>query len=141
MSNQEVRGVVLAHGQMAQGLIDAAHAITGSATDCLTAISNKGMGPDALADKICEIAGDEPVIVFTDLLTGSCGFAARRCTHDHPNLAVISGVNLPMLLEFVTKRKLPLAELVPLVLKKGQGAICCSPSTFEANEHRAVSRG
>src|SRR5688572_16104000 len=141
MSSEGVRGIVLAHGEMAAGLLDAVRHIAGSGADALVPVTNRGMGPDALAEQIAQAASDVPTIVFTDLQSGSCGFAARRCVQGNPSLVVISGVNLPILLEFVMTRHLPLAELVPFLLKKGRAAICCSPATFENNEHRAVSGG
>lgn len=141
MSEQDVRGIVLAHGAMAQGLIDAVRHIAGLEEDVLLPLSNRGLGPDVLADEISRLAGDRPVIVFTDLQSGSCGFAARRCLQHIPQLVVVSGVNLPMLLEFVMRRQLPLEQLVPFLLTKGRSAICCSPASYENHEHRAVSGG
>jgi mannose/fructose-specific phosphotransferase system component IIA len=140
MSSENVRGIVLAHGDMAQGMIDAVRAIAGVGSDALTSLSNRGLGPDALADEINRLAGAGPTIVFTDLQSGSCGFAARRCVQSDTSIAVISGVNLPILLVFIIKRDLPIAQLVPLLLTKGRAAVVCSP-TFENHEHRAVSRG
>jgi mannose/fructose-specific phosphotransferase system component IIA len=141
MSDSGVHGIVLAHGEMAQGLIDAVRHIAGVSGDCMVAVSNRGLGPDALADEICKVAGSEPTIVFTDLQSGSCGFAARRCQQQGVQLVVISGVNLPMLLEFVMRRQLPLDQLVPFLMAKGRAAISCSPASFENHEHRAVSGG
>jgi mannose/fructose-specific phosphotransferase system component IIA len=141
MSETGVRGIVIAHGDMATGLIDAVKHIAGIDGDFLVPLSNRGLGPDALAAEVRRLADDVPTIVFTDLQSGSCGFAARRCVQDLPNLVVISGVNLPILLEFVMRRQLPLDQLVPFLLSRGRAAINCSPATFESNEHRAVSRG
>lgn len=141
MSSEGVRGIVLAHGEMATGIIDAVRRIAGSGADFLVPVTNQGKGPDVLAEEIAKAAVDGPTVVFTDLQSGSCGFAARRCVQGNPTLVVISGVNLPLLLEFVMKRHMPLEELVPFLLKKGRAAICCSPATFENNEHRAVSGG
>lgn len=141
MSDGGVRGIVLAHGDMARGVVDAVSHIAGIGGDFLVPISNKGLGPDALAEEIVRMAGDGPTIVFTDLQSGSCGFAARRCLQAMPQIVVICGVNLPILLEFVMRRQMPLEQLVPFLLNKGRAAINCSPPTFENNEHRAVSRG
>jgi mannose/fructose-specific phosphotransferase system component IIA len=52
---------------------------------------------------------------------------------------VVSGVNLPLLIEFVMNRQLPLAELVPRLLSKGRAAMGCAPTDLESHEHRAVS--
>ena len=141
MSNDGVRGIILAHGDMAQGMIDAVRHIAGAGSEALTPLSNRGLGPEALADEIARLAGSNPTIVFTDLQSGSCGFAARRCVRADTQLAVVSGVNLPILLEFVMRRDLPIEQLVPLLLTKGRAAVCCSPPSFENHEHRAVSRG
>ncbi len=141
MSEEGVRGIVLAHGEMASGLLEAVRHIAGGVGDYLVPLSNRGLGPDILAEEVGKLAGAGPTIVFTDLQSGSCGFAARRCLQNLPQLVVISGVNLPMLLEFVMRRTLPLEQLVPFLLAKGRAAISCSPATFESHEHRAVSRG
>jgi PTS system mannose-specific IIA component len=141
MSNGGTHGIVLAHGDMAQGMVDAVRHIAGKGGETLVPVSNRGLGPDAIAEEIRQHAGAGPTIVFTDLQSGSCGFAARRCLQDVPKLVVISGVNLPMLLEFVMRRELPLEQLVPFLLAKGRAAICCSPANFENHEHRAVSGG
>ena len=141
MSESGVRGIVIAHGDMATGMIDAVKHIAGVSGDFLLPLSNRGLGPDALAQEVRKLASDEPTIVFTDLQSGSCGFAARRCSQEMSHIVVISGVNLPILLEFVMRRQLPLDQLVPFLLGKGRSAISCSPGSFETNEHRAVSRG
>lgn len=141
MNESGVRGVVIAHGDMAVGLIDAVRHIAGISGDFLVPLSNRGMGPDALAQEVRQLAGEQPTIVFTDLQSGSCGFAARRCVQELPHLVVISGVNLPILLEFVMRRQTPLEQLVPFLLAKGRSSINCSPVSFETNEHRAVSGG
>lgn len=141
MSDAGVRGIVIAHGDMAAGLVDAVKRIAGISGDFLQPLSNQGLGPDALAQQVRALATDAPTIVFTDLQSGSCGFAARRCVQELSSVVVISGVNLPILLEFVMRRQLPLVELVPFLLAKGRSAINCSPVSFETNEHRAVSGG
>ena len=139
MSDAGVRGIVLAHGDMANGLIDAVRHIAGVTGECLVPVSNRGKGPEALADEIIRLTGDQPTIMFTDLQSGSCGFAARRALQNSPNLVIISGVNLPILLEFVMRRQMPLEQLVPFLLNKGRAAVSAAPNTFENNEHRAVS--
>src|SRR5688500_8871245 len=119
---QEVRGILLAHGAMAEGAVDAVRAITGAAPDVLSPLSNRGLSPDMLAAELrARVTG--PTILFTDMQSGSCGFAARRVSQEFPDLVVISGVNLPVLLEFVMHRELPLADLVPKLLAKGRAAI------------------
>lgn len=117
-----VRGVVVAHGTMAQGLADAVRRISGFDRDALRPVSNEGCSPESLYALLSEAAGEGPAIIFTDLQSGSCAISAR-ITCRNPNRAVVSGVNLPMLLDFVFNRNLPLDELVSRVVDKGRESV------------------
>jgi N-acetylgalactosamine PTS system EIIA component len=117
-----VRGIVVGHGDMAAGLVDAVRQITGVDDDVLAAVSNRGLSPDALTDRIGELLYG-PTIVFTDLQTGSCGIAARRSCAQRFGVSIITGVNLPLLLDCVTHRELPIPELVERLLEHGRGGI------------------
>ena len=122
----QLRGVVVAHGLLADGLVDAVRRICGADADALSAVSNLGLAPDGLAEAVRAAAGPGPVIVFTDLVGGSCGFVATRLSRDISEIAVVGGVNLPVLLEFVNNRELSLSELLPRLLDRGRAAICCA---------------
>lgn len=135
------RGVLLAHGDMAAGVVDAVRQITGVDPDALVPLSNRGLSPQTLAEEVRRALGPGPAILFTDMQSGSCGFAAFRLRQHAPELVVISGVNLPLLLDFVTHRELPLTELVPRLLNKGRAALGCVPPEFERDADRTVSRG
>jgi mannose/fructose-specific phosphotransferase system component IIA len=134
-----VTGVLLGHGSMPDGMVDAVRHITGCEAEALVPVSNRGMSPEALADAVRGAIGEAPSIVFTDLQSGSCGFVARRLLQGRSDLVVVSGVNLPLLIEFVMNRQLPLAELVPRLLSKGRASMGCAPADLESHEHRAVS--
>jgi len=139
MNEGAVRGIVVAHGDMAAGLVDAVLGITGADPSTLAAISNRGLSPAVLADQVRTARGVGPVIVFTDLVAGSCGLIARLLSRDEADTATICGVNLPMLLEFVTHRELPLAELVPRLVLKARASIGCAPASLQPYDP-AVSR-
>lgn len=136
-----VRGIVLGHAAMAEGMVEAVRQITGVDEEALVALSNRGVSPQALAETIRARLGVEPTIIFTDLQSGSCGFAARRLCQGRSDLVVITGVNLPVLLDFVLHRDLPVADLIPRLLAKGRAGICCVPAELEDHAHRAVSGG
>lgn len=129
-----VRAVLLGHGSMPAGMVDAVRHITGAEADALVPVSNKGMSPDALATEVARVIGDGPGIVFTDLPSGSCGFVARRLAMTAPGVIVISGVNLPLLIDFVMNRALSVEELVPRLLSRGRAAIGCSRTDLAAPE-------
>lgn len=133
------RGIVLAHGMLAEGLVDAVRQIAGAEADALTPLSNRGLSPEVLASEIRRLVGQSTAIIFTDLPSGSCSFAARRLCREQERVAVVAGVNLPILLDFVMYRRLPLEELVGRLLEKGRAAICCVPVELEGYARSAVS--
>ena len=118
-----VQGIVLAHGAMAEGLVDAVRRISGLADGVLVPVSNTGKSPDALQEEISGLLEPGPTLIFTDLPSGSCAVTAHICCREDGEEAVISGVNLPILLDFVFNRDLPLEELVPRLIGKGRGSI------------------
>ena len=123
MSTRPIRGVVVAHGPMARAMVDAVRRIAGDAADSLMPLSNDGKGPEELRDELEALISEEQAVVFTDLLAGSCGMAAMSSCRDRARRAVVSGVNLPMLLEFVFHTDQPLDDLVERVQDKGRAAI------------------
>jgi mannose/fructose-specific phosphotransferase system component IIA len=116
-----VRGVLLAHGEMASGLVDAVRKISGQ-EDALVALSNEGSTPAALRDVLEGILGEGPAVVFTDLQAGSCALAALA-TATRTDTVVLCGANLPMLLDFVFHRNLPLDVLSERLVEKGREGI------------------
>lgn len=121
------RGILLAHGSMAQGLVDAVRRISGVDAEVLIPLTNEGKSPQAIQEELDRLLSDGPSVVFTDLPSGSCALAARVCCRAHPDQVVVSGVNLPILLEFVFNRHLPMRELVPRLLSKGIGSVKSAP--------------
>jgi mannose/fructose-specific phosphotransferase system component IIA len=117
------RGVVIAHGPMARAMVDAVRRIAGDAADALRPLSNDGKSPAELSAELDALMGDEPVVLFVDLQAGSCGMAALSSCRDRARRVVVCGVNLPMLLDFVFHRELPVDEIVERVLERGRSAI------------------
>jgi len=63
-------------------------------------------------------------VLFTDLAAGSCGIASRRLGVEGRIVRKITGVNLPMLLEFFHYRDtLSLDDLLPRLEAKGRAGI------------------
>ncbi len=122
-----VKGILVAHGDMARGMADAIRRIAGVDEDALLPLSNDGKGPDELLRELDELAGNGPAVIFTDLFTGSCALSARKACLEDRGRVVVFGTNLPMLLDFVFHRQLPLEELVPRVLARGREAVQSAP--------------
>jgi mannose/fructose-specific phosphotransferase system component IIA len=87
-------------------------------------LSNDGLSLDQITDAIKAKLSESPCVLFVDSCGGSPYVACRTMHLDHPLHAIISGVNLPMLYSFFTKReKLPFAELVAVVEADGHRGI------------------
>lgn len=129
---EPVRGVVFTHGRMAEGMVDAVRTISGAAEDVLVPLSNTGLGPDGLQAALNDLVGAAPAVIFTDLQSGSCAMAARLSCRDAGRRAVVCGANLPMLLDFVFNRELPLDELVARLVEKGRKSIQALPAPQDA---------
>jgi mannose/fructose-specific phosphotransferase system component IIA len=117
-----VRGVVVAHGEMARGLVDAVRRISGHGEEALVPLSNDGRSPESLRAELESLLGDGPAVVFTDLQAGSCALAAVA-TSRRGNTVVLCGANLPMLLDFVFHRDAPLDTLAERLVQKGREGI------------------
>jgi mannose/fructose-specific phosphotransferase system component IIA len=118
-----VRGVVLTHGEMAAGLVDAVRKIAGIPTEALIPVSNEGYGPESLQSEMRQIVGEGPAVIFTDLRMGSCALVARMLCRDHDRVRVLCGVNLAMLLDFAFHRDLSLDDLVDRLVEKGREGV------------------
>ncbi len=128
MNDALVQGVVVAHSGLAEGLVDAVRTIAGLEEDALLPLSNSGLGPDGIRDRLSEMLDPgQPAVIFTDLREGSCGIAAQRACVEAPLHVVVTGVNLPMLLDFAMKRHLPLDDLVERLLDRGRNAVMALP--------------
>lgn len=118
----EIRGVVVAHGNLARCLVETSEGIAGVG-GALLPISNADCGPEELAERIREAVADGPAVVFVDLASGSCAHAARSATRNAAGVSVVTGVNLPILLDFVFHRDMPLPELTDRLAIKGQSGV------------------
>lgn len=117
-----LRGVVVAHAALAAALIEAVEQIAGPESG-LTAVSNAACDRGALEARVLAAVGDAPALVFVDMPSGSCSFAVMRRLGTMPGVAVVTGVNLAMLIEFVFHRDQPLAEVAARAAQAGINAV------------------
>jgi mannose/fructose-specific phosphotransferase system component IIA len=101
--SEPLLGVVFAHAEVAAALVSAVRAIAGEGHG-LVAVSNEGCDRAALAARLDATIAGRPAVVFTDMPGGSCAFSAGAYARSHPEVRVVSGVNLAMLLDFAFHR-------------------------------------
>lgn len=121
-----IRAIIIGHGDFARAMLDTAVQIVG-AQDGVEILSNKACSCDALRRNIIETLdrkeGTE-TILFLDLPGGSCTISCHSLLKDRPDLNIISGINLPMLIEFfMLREKHGVQDLIPILIKKGKDNI------------------
>jgi mannose/fructose-specific phosphotransferase system component IIA len=119
-----LHGVVVCHGDLARALVSSVEEISGI-RGALVPVSNVGCDRARLEQRIQEAVADRPALVFVDLPSGSCLFAAARGWGRTlgGNARVVTGVNLPMLIDFVFHRELPLDAAAERAAETGGKAI------------------
>ena len=120
--SEVLTGVVVSHGALSEALVDAVNRITGDA-EALVAVSNDGCSRDSLVDRVQRAVGGRQCLMFVDLPGGSCFHAALRFKHECPSVAVVAGVNLAMLLDFVQHRDRSLTDAAARAAEVGGKAI------------------
>ena len=118
-----IGGIIVTHGPMAQPLIEAAETILGK-TEALRALSTTPFGLKEIVAEIEKIIDEESwaegVMIMTSLRGGSCWNAASLVAKKILNVQVVSGVNLPMTISFLSKRQLySLPELAEIIKDDG----------------------
>jgi PTS system mannose-specific IIA component len=119
--------VILTHGDLCFGLKNTLEGMMGKQEGFLV-ISNLGLGKDQLSSKLKKAITDERfkegVVIFVDLFGSSCWQISKDIASQNKNVAVVTGVNLPMLVKFFGKREtLSFEKLVSLVKEEGEKGI------------------
>lgn len=121
------RAIVVGHGGFAAGLISAVEQITGRGW-MLVGISNTGMTPEEIQAEVRRYCEEGVRVVFTDLPGGSATICARRVSAEKNGMMIVSGVNLPALLDFVLNSESP-ANSVERAAERGRETIGVFGST------------
>lgn len=118
----KLKGVIVGHGQLAQAMLGAVEQIAGADTG-IVAVSNTDCDRGALEARIVTAVGDGPAVVFIDMPSGSCLFAAMRQLQTMSGVRVVTGVNLAMLLEFVFHREGSVDDVAAHIAEVGARAV------------------
>lgn len=119
-------GVVVAHGHLADGLLSALARVAGE-QNSLWALSNEGLAGADLEAQITSILAERcagrDAYLLSDMEGGSCGQACRRLLAKGTVKAVLYGVNLPLLVEFVFLQDEAFERFVAAAVEKGRRAL------------------
>ncbi len=129
--------VIVSHGAMANGMLDAARMIVGE-QEGMQAVSLEEMEDvEGLIEKIAaaveKVDTGDGVLVLVDVFGASPFNASARLTLTRDKMFVITGMNLPMLLELAIHRQgSNLDELVKIALEAGTSSIKTLSETLKS---------
>lgn len=114
--------VLLTHGPIGDAIIEAVKGIMGI-EDGLHALSVTNMSVAEITQRLLSLINapeekSDGVVILASLKGGSCWNVAVSVAKDHPHIKVVSGLNLPMVLTFMTKRESHAIDELATTLEK-----------------------
>lgn len=102
-------GILLAsHGGFADGIAQSAQMLFGEQDNFAHVTLSPDEGPEDIHDKmeqsIASFSDQNEVLLLVDLWGGTPFNQANTLLEDHPNWAIVTGMNLPMVVEALTQR-------------------------------------
>ena len=119
--------IIAAHGELGEGLINSAKMIVGPIKKIRSVVLREGESPETFRDEIREAVRsldcEGGTMILLDLFGGTPSNVCAVLTREM-NIEVVSGVNLPMLLEVLLKRdEHNLRELREIAVEAGKRGI------------------
>jgi PTS system mannose-specific IIA component len=131
--------VIVTHSQLGDALIEAAEFIIGKKTEALASISidlneSAEILRAKIADGIKSVSSKEGVLILTDMFGGTPSNLSYSFLEEG-HIEVISGVNLPILIQAVASReKMELNELAVKLEEFGKKSISLASSILKGNK-------
>lgn len=117
--------VLVSHGKFAKELLNSVEMIMGPQDKIIALALEPDDDPMKLSElikaSVVEVEGEEGAICLVDLMGGSPSNAAAYMAKE--GVPVITGMNLPMLLELITIRDNPSQKLVDEIIQTGRDGI------------------
>ncbi|MFQ5753469.1 MAG: PTS sugar transporter subunit IIA [bacterium] len=120
--------LVLSHGKVAQAYMEASKQIIGECKNLYT-LSCDGLTPKILYDSITHLIESknlkDGLFILVSLKGGTCWNVAARIAKEYEKIELISGINLSIILSFVTKSpQYRFEELGDILFNDGIRGIC-----------------
>ncbi len=123
--NPRVPALLVMHADLSAALLRTAEKVYGQ-VEGVDVLSNEGLSRDALEGAIDERVAlwTSGGLVLTDFWGGSCHLCGVSATRGRTEVAVVSGLNLPILLDYLHNRdQYEPGALAERLQKKGQDSI------------------
>ncbi|MBL0171490.1 MAG: hypothetical protein IPP90_12285 [Gemmatimonadaceae bacterium] len=120
---QAIRALIAAHGTLAAGLASAVEQITGRGAIFL-AMSNTSLSLSDIQESLVRALDETGArVIFTDLPAGSCTMAVRKLMRTRPDVVLVTGANLPLLLDFAMQDDADPAVAARAALDRGRASM------------------
>lgn len=132
-------GIVLAsHGGFADGIAESAQMLFGAQDNLAHVILTPEEGPDDIKDKIVKATDsfedNDEVLLLVDLWGGTPFNQASNLLESHSNWAIVSGMNLPMVVEALTQRmtkpNATAQEIATAIVEPARAGVKTKPSNL-----------
>lgn len=125
-----IRVLVTSHGGMAEGMAESVRMLVGEQEHLDVVAFEDEMGVDELEERYRRVLGDasndRQHVVFCDIMGGSPFNVVSKFSYKNDNIAVIYGMNLPLVIEALMESSssdLTLDELVADLVEKAGSSI------------------
>ena len=130
--------IIGTHGIFSEEILKSAEMIFGTQENVGSVTFKPGEGVDDLVEKynklISELDCKDGVLFMVDLFGGSPFNAASIIAMKNDNMEIVTGVNLPMILEVLGRRDFStLSELLAIAENAGKEAVKVLIKNFETN--------
>lgn len=125
--------LLVTHGPYATALIESVEMVYGKQEKIESVYLNQGESVENLQEKINEAINRldcEQVLIMVDLLGGT-PYTAGAIKLQNPNINVITGINMPMLLEILPHRNEELKVLSKIAAESGKNGIVDVKEKYE----------
>ena len=145
-------GIIIAsHGKFAEGIHQSGSMIFGAQEKVQVVTFMPSEGPDDLYahfnDAIAQFDADDEILVLADLWSGSPFNQASRVMGENPDrkMAIITGLNLPMLIQAYTERMMDanagVEQVAANIIKESKDGIKALPEELNPAETAAIPEG
>lgn len=130
--------IIGTHGMFSEEILKSAEMIFGTQENVGAVTFKPGEGVEALVEKynmlIKKMDSKDGVLFMVDLFGGSPFNAASLIAVKNENMEIVTGVNLPMILEVLGSRELlSMSELLKVATDSGKDAIKTLSKNFQEN--------
>jgi len=129
-----IGGIILTHGNIGSALIQAAESIMGT-VDNVYPLTTSNLSLSDINAKLKTVINaqnwDQGIIIMVSMMGGSCWNSGVLIARQIPDVEVISGVNLAMVISFLSKRdQYSLHELAKIIKEDATRGIVRLSTTF-----------